>query len=268
MPREETCASCATSTASPTSTPTTSARCSSGSATPSPRTVSIQLEMTRRTSWGTVSRGAGPGLPELDRDVRRTGYTRAGQSQAQIARLAPEYRTMLEAYADGVNDVIDAIAAGKVKLPADFKRVGLRPARWTAADVAPDLHRLHGDALLGGQRRRSRRATRPGSQELTDAASAPRRRGSIFDDLITSRGDRGDPDHPARRGLARAGAAASRTKAGGRAGARGHRAGPRLGMRAGGRHRGRGGLAAIGGAQTERPAAASACRSSSAATAG
>lgn len=43
---------------------------------------------------------------------------------------------MLKAYADGVNDVVAYIEAGKAKLPPEFDRVGFRPQRWTDEDVA------------------------------------------------------------------------------------------------------------------------------------
>jgi penicillin amidase len=95
----------------------------------------FQLEMTRRTSWGRVAEVLGQEFLKIDVEQRSMGYTRE-QVRAQMARLAPEYRTMLKAYADGVNDVIASIDAGKAKLPVDFNRVGIRPEPWTEDDVA------------------------------------------------------------------------------------------------------------------------------------
>ena len=95
----------------------------------------FQLEMTRLTSWGRAAEVLGAEFLKIDVEQRRVGYTRE-QVRAQLAGLAPEYRTMLKAYAEGVNDVIAAIDAGKAKLPVDFNRLGIRPERWTEDDVA------------------------------------------------------------------------------------------------------------------------------------
>jgi penicillin amidase len=95
----------------------------------------FQLEMTRRTAWGRVAEVLGPEFLKLDTDQRRVGYTRE-QVRAQLARLAPEYRTMLKAYADGINEVIASVDAGKARLPVEFNRIGVRPEPWTEDDVA------------------------------------------------------------------------------------------------------------------------------------
>jgi penicillin amidase len=94
-----------------------------------------QLEITRRTSWGRVAEVLGAKFAELDLNQRRAGYSRE-QVRAQMATLAPEYRTMMRAYADGVNDVIASVEKGEVPLPVAFTTVGFRPERWTDEDVA------------------------------------------------------------------------------------------------------------------------------------
>jgi penicillin amidase len=95
----------------------------------------FQLEMTRRSAWGTVAEVLGPEYVKFDTDQRRVGYTR-GQIERQMADLAPEYRTMLAAYADGINDVIASIERVHEKRPPEFDRAGFRPSRWTDADLA------------------------------------------------------------------------------------------------------------------------------------
>lgn len=50
----------------------------------------FQLEMTRRTAWGTVAEVLRPEYVKTDSDQRRTGYSRA-QVREQIAGLALEY---------------------------------------------------------------------------------------------------------------------------------------------------------------------------------
>jgi penicillin G amidase len=95
----------------------------------------FQLEIARRTSWGTAAEVFGPDFVKLDTDQRRVGYTRE-QVREQMSKLGPQYRTMMKSYADGVNDVIGAIEAGKAKLPPEFNRLGIQPAPWTDEDVA------------------------------------------------------------------------------------------------------------------------------------
>ena len=145
-----------------------------------------QLEMTRRTSWGTVAEVLGPDYLPVDRNMRQVGYTRQDVQQ-QIAKLAPEYRTMMKAYAEGINDVIDRIGRGEAKLPANFANLGIRPAPWSEDDI--------------GQLFISFMATRysDGSNavELRDAAwmqdwttrFGPEKAQQLFDDLITWRDD-------------------------------------------------------------------------------
>ncbi|MBE3132629.1 MAG: penicillin acylase family protein, partial [Acidobacteria bacterium] len=148
----------------------------------------FQLEMTRRTSWGTVSEVLGPDFLDLDRNMRRVGYTRQ-QIREQLARLAPEYRTMLTAYADGVNDIIDSIAKGQTPLPADFARAGERPPRWTEDDVAQLFVAFMATRYSDGT----------GQVESRDAAwieglrarFGPDKARVIFDDLILDREDPG-----------------------------------------------------------------------------
>jgi penicillin amidase len=146
----------------------------------------FQLEMTRRTSWGTVAELLGPDYLEVDRNMRRLGYTRQDVQQ-QLARLLPEYRTMLRGYADGINAVIDEIARGEAKLPADFKTLGFTPAPWSEEDIGQLFISFMATRYSDGS----------GSVELRDAAwmaewtarFGPEKAKLLFDDLITSRDD-------------------------------------------------------------------------------
>jgi penicillin amidase len=96
----------------------------------------FQLEMMRRSVWGTVAEVLGPAYLNFDRDTRQLGYTRA-DLEARMAALAPDYRTMLTGYAQGVNAYItEALNAPAAKLPAEFNEVGFQPELWSAADVA------------------------------------------------------------------------------------------------------------------------------------
>ena len=140
----------------------------------------FQLEMTRRSAWGTVAEVLGPEYVKFDTDQRRVGYTRE-QIRSQIAGLAPEYGTMLAAYADGVNDVIASIERGQTKLPPEFDRVGFRPTRWTDADVAQIfiafMATRYSDGGTGNETRSAAWV------EALTARFGPEKGRSMFDDL-------------------------------------------------------------------------------------
>jgi penicillin amidase len=146
----------------------------------------FQLEVARRTSWGTAAELFGPQFVKLDTDQRRVGYTRK-QVKEQMSRLAAEYRTMLKAYADGVNDVIAAIEAGKAKLPPEFNRLGIRPAPWTDEDVAQVFIACMGTRYSDGA---GAIETRDAAwlQEWTEKFGAEKAR-VMFDDFIQLKQD-------------------------------------------------------------------------------
>jgi penicillin amidase len=87
-----------------------------------------QMEMNRRTAWGTLSEALGAKALEADRFLRLLKLRQvAGQV---LAKIAPEPRAALEAYAEGVN----AFLAGSPWLPPEFVALGLRPEPWSALD--------------------------------------------------------------------------------------------------------------------------------------
>jgi penicillin amidase len=95
----------------------------------------FQMEMSRRTTQGTVSEVMGAAFLALDKDTRN-GFDPAA-IQAQIAALPQEDRDILEGYAEGMNRWLDAVAASPSTLmPKQFLDYGFSPSRWTAYDVA------------------------------------------------------------------------------------------------------------------------------------
>lgn len=146
----------------------------------------FQLEMTRRTSWGTVAEVLGSEFIKLDTDQRRVGYSRE-EVRKQIAALAPEYRTMLKAYAEGVNHVIASIENGTTKLPPEFERAEFRPPRWTGEDVAQLFIAFMGTRYSDGA---GRIETRDAAwlREWTQSFGAEKAR-VMFEDFIQSTPD-------------------------------------------------------------------------------
>lgn len=88
-----------------------------------------QMELNRRVGAGRLSELFGPMALEADRFLRRLGLRRA--AEAEVARLEPEERAVLEAYAAGVNA---AMAAMGPRRPLEMRLMGLRPAPWEVPD--------------------------------------------------------------------------------------------------------------------------------------
>jgi len=89
-----------------------------------------QMDLLRRAARGEWAEIFGKAALEEDKRRRRFGFARLSESQA--TSLAPETRTILEAYARGVNSFIDS--RSEKTLPIEFRILQYRPRRWTPAD--------------------------------------------------------------------------------------------------------------------------------------
>ncbi|MCX7960014.1 MAG: penicillin acylase family protein [Burkholderiales bacterium] len=87
-----------------------------------------QMEINRRIAAGRLSEVVGPAGLETDRFLRTLGIRRA--AEANLNALDEETRSLLRAYADGVN----AFLATDPVLPVEFWLTGVRPEPWTPAD--------------------------------------------------------------------------------------------------------------------------------------
>jgi len=88
----------------------------------------FEMDMGRRAAAGRISELAGPATLWIDRSMRTLGLARA--AVADYAALPAETRTLLDAYADGVNAWIDA--RGRFASP-EHLAIGA-PERWQPAD--------------------------------------------------------------------------------------------------------------------------------------
>ena len=88
-----------------------------------------QLETHRRIGRGAMAELFGPPALEADRFLRALGVHRA--ATAQWTAAAPAARSAVEAYAAGVNAVVDD--GGQARAP-EFLLLGARPGRWEPAD--------------------------------------------------------------------------------------------------------------------------------------
>lgn len=87
-----------------------------------------QMEWQRRIGTGRLSEVVGVDGLEADKYLRTLGVRRAAEALADA--LSPAARGALEAYAAGVNAVIDQ----KRPLPPEFVLLGVSPEPWTPAD--------------------------------------------------------------------------------------------------------------------------------------
>ncbi len=92
----------------------------------------FQLDLQARAGGGTLTELLGPSLLPADRDTRATGFRRA--AERILAGMAPSSaaRQALDQYVAGVNAYMDGL--GRRDLPLEYRLLGRRPARWTAAD--------------------------------------------------------------------------------------------------------------------------------------
>lgn len=88
-----------------------------------------QMDMLRRVAAGEVSEIAGRAALELDTTARKLRIARIADAQA--ARLSPDDRRALAAYARGVNHFIDT---HRDRLSWEFRAMGYQPRPWRIAD--------------------------------------------------------------------------------------------------------------------------------------
>ena len=90
---------------------------------------SWQLEFNRRVMHGTLSEAFGPATLDADKLMRTLGIRRA--AQAQWEGLPDEAKSLLQAYADGINTFH---AHASQSLPPEFHLLRVRPGKWTPQD--------------------------------------------------------------------------------------------------------------------------------------
>ncbi|MCJ7512062.1 MAG: penicillin acylase family protein [Anaerolineales bacterium] len=88
-----------------------------------------QMELNRRTANGRLSELFGEISLDTDRAVRTFGFRRLGEADWQAA--GADLRSVLEAYAEGVNATLACSAA---RMPIEFTLLGCHPEPWTPID--------------------------------------------------------------------------------------------------------------------------------------
>ena len=94
-----------------------------------------QMDLFRRTARGELAEvlGAGPNNTALDQDKLHRTYGFAQAAEAEFAAASPRTRTMLEAYARGVNAY--AASLDPKSMPPEFQILQYSFRPWTPADT-------------------------------------------------------------------------------------------------------------------------------------
>jgi penicillin G amidase len=95
----------------------------------------FQMEMSRRSTQGTVAEVLGPDFLEFDKGTR-SGFD-PKSIRRQVKALPGKDRAILRGYATGMNQHIAAVRRHPGRLmPRQFLTYGFEPTRWSAFDVA------------------------------------------------------------------------------------------------------------------------------------
>lgn len=89
----------------------------------------FQMDLQRRQAAGELAALVGARALELDRAMRVHRFRHIAQQA--IARTSPAYRALLDAYADGVNAGVHALAAP----PFEYLMLQTTPEAWRAEDT-------------------------------------------------------------------------------------------------------------------------------------
>ena len=88
-----------------------------------------QMDLLRRVARGQLSEIVGKDALPLDRQFRTFGFGRAAEKDLLL--MDPEARSMLEAYASGVNHFIER---NQSRLPLEFSLLDYKPQPWQPSD--------------------------------------------------------------------------------------------------------------------------------------
>jgi penicillin G amidase len=93
----------------------------------------FQLELWRRSATGTTAEILGPRA--LKRDVGARLHIFRGDLRAELGWYHPRGEAIVDAFVAGINARVAEVERAPGKLPFEFRRLGLRPGRWTSAVV-------------------------------------------------------------------------------------------------------------------------------------
>jgi penicillin amidase len=88
----------------------------------------FEMDLMRRLAAGELAELVGPAA--IGRDKAHRPFRMRARAEQLVAAMAPEERVVMEAYRDGVNAGLNALASR----PWEYWLLGARPTAWSAAD--------------------------------------------------------------------------------------------------------------------------------------
>ncbi|MEO8249544.1 MAG: penicillin acylase family protein, partial [Burkholderiales bacterium] len=102
-----------------------------------------QMDLWRKRGLGEMARDFGPAWVESDQMARAVLFR--GDMYREWLAYGSDAKRVAEAFVAGVNAYVAQVGAQPELLPAEFKLLGYRPAKWSAEDVVRIRH--HGLTL-------------------------------------------------------------------------------------------------------------------------
>ncbi len=94
----------------------------------------FQMEMSKRTGFGTVAEVLGPDY--LPSDIATHSRFNPEEIKQQIAQLSPEDKAIFEGYAAGFNNRIKEVLENPELMPKEFNDYDFKPSTWQPEDIA------------------------------------------------------------------------------------------------------------------------------------
>lgn len=117
----------------------------------------FQLDIQTRAASGRLTELVGPAALSMDEEPRRLGMVRAAEDKFRALDPNSASRKLIDAYADGVNSYIDALAPADY--PIEYKLLNARPERWKPINSIHLLNRMGWTLASGDPERVIARAT-------------------------------------------------------------------------------------------------------------
>jgi penicillin amidase len=114
----------------------------------------FQLEAQWRAASGRLTEWAGSIALPADEEMRRLGLPASAEEQEQALNTTSRQRTILDAYAEGVNAWIDGMRPRD--WPLEYRLLGARPARWSPVNTMHLFARMGWTLAFGGSAERTR----------------------------------------------------------------------------------------------------------------